>query len=154
MLLRFAYRVVAGLFGMLRVHRADKLSKEAEIVVLRQQLAVLRRQVERPRFTWPDRALVALFSKFVPLERWQGFLVAPKTVLDWHRRLVKENWARKSTKPGRPPLPEETVELVRGLAKENPSWGYLRIVGEMKKLAAASCGAPEPGRAEDGAVGR
>jgi hypothetical protein len=134
MLLRFAYRVVNGLFGMLRAHRAGELSKEAEIVVLRQQLAVLRRQVERPRFTWLDRALVALFSKFVPRERWQGFLVTPKTVLDWHRRLVKGHWARKSKKPGRPPLPEETVELVRRLAKENPSWGYLRIVGEMKKL--------------------
>jgi hypothetical protein len=55
MVLRFVYRVVAGLFGMLRAHCADELSKEAEIVVLRQQLAVLRRQVERPRFTWPDR---------------------------------------------------------------------------------------------------
>jgi len=134
MLLRFGYRVVAGLFGMLRAHRADELSKEVEIVVLRQQLAVLRRQVERPRFTWLDRAFVALFSKFVPRERWQGFLVTPQTVLDWHRRLVKGHWARKSRKPGRPPLPEETVELVRRLAKENPSWGYLRIVGEMKKL--------------------
>jgi hypothetical protein len=68
MLLRFAYRVVAGLFGMLLAHRADELSKEAEIVVLRQQLAVLRRQVERPRFTWLDRALVALFSKFRGLD--------------------------------------------------------------------------------------
>jgi transposase InsO family protein len=133
-MLRFVYRVAAGLFGMLRAHCGDKLAKEAEIVVLRQQLAVLRRQVERPRFTWPDRALVALFSKFVPLERWQGFLVTPKTVLDWHRRLVKGNWARKSRKLGRPPLPEETVELVRKMAKENPSWGYLRIVGELKKL--------------------
>jgi transposase InsO family protein len=77
---------------------------------------------------------VALFSQLVSPERWQGFLVTPKTVLDWHRRLVKGDWARKSRRPGRPPLPEETVELVRNMAKENPSWGYLRIVGELKKL--------------------
>jgi transposase InsO family protein len=133
-MLRFVYRVAAGLFGMLRAHCADRLAKEAEIVVLSQQLAVLRRQVERPRFTWPDRALVSLFSRLVPRERWQGFLVAPQTVLDWHRRLVKGTWARKSRRPGRPPLPEETVELVRSMAKDNPSWGYLRIVGELKKL--------------------
>jgi hypothetical protein len=134
---RFLYRVAAGLFGMLGAHCGDKPAKEAEIVVLRQQLAVLRRQVGRPRFTWPDRALVALFSRLVPRERWQGFLVTPQTVLDWHRRLVKGDWARKSRRPGRPPSPEETVELVRTMAKDNPSWGYLRIVGELKKLGIA-----------------
>ncbi|MDA8359915.1 MAG: hypothetical protein M0Z95_27260 [Actinomycetota bacterium] len=69
--------------------RPTPLSKDAEILVLRHQLAVLRRQVGRPRFTWADRALVALLAGLVPKDRWSAFLVTPKTILAWHRALVR-----------------------------------------------------------------
>jgi transposase len=109
-------------------------AKDVEIVVLRHQLSVLRRQVKKPRLTWSDRALIALLARLVPRDRWSSFFVTPATILDWHRRLVRRRWTYPSCKPGRPPLPAETVELVLRLARENPRWGYLRIVGELRKL--------------------
>jgi hypothetical protein len=105
--------------------------------VLRHQLAVLRRQVPWPRFSWSDRALFTLCSSLVPRERWRSFLVTPETVLGWHRRLVRRHWTYPHRRRGRPALAEETVELICRLARENPRWGYLRIVGEMKKLGTA-----------------
>jgi transposase len=119
---------------VVRVHWSDTAAKDAEILVLRHQLAVLRRQVTRPRFTWSDRALVALLAGLVPRELWGSFLVTPQTVLGWHRSLVRRRWTFPHRRPGRPALPKETMELVCRLARENPRWGYLRIVGELKKL--------------------
>ena len=134
MALSFLYQSGPRLFGLVRDHRKDALSKDAEILVLRHQLAVLRRQVGRPRFSWSDRALIALLASLVPRERWRSFLVTPQTVLDWHRRLVRRRWTYPHRRPGRPRLADETVELICRLARENPRWGYLRIVGELKKL--------------------
>jgi hypothetical protein len=90
--LSFLYQLLRRLLGLVRAHRTDAFSKEAEILVLRHQLAVLHRQVGRPRFTWSDRALVALLAGLVPCQRWRSFLVTPQTVLDWHRRLVRRHW--------------------------------------------------------------
>jgi putative transposase len=87
-MLSFFYRLVHHAFGALRLAKRDTVAKDAEILVLRHQLAVLGRQVARPRFTWSDRALIALLAGLVPRERWSAFLVTPKTILDWHRRLV------------------------------------------------------------------
>ena len=112
----------------------SEVAKDAEILVLRHQLAVLRRQVGRPRFSWSDRALVATLARLVPRERWAAFLITPETILRWHRTLVRRRWTYPHRPPGRPPLPEETVELIVRLARENRHWGYLRIVGELKKL--------------------
>jgi hypothetical protein len=91
-------------------------AKDVEIVVLRHQLSILRREVKKPRLTWSDRALIALFARLVPRDRWSSFFVTPATILDWHRRLVRRRWTYPSRKPGRPPLPAETVELVLRLA--------------------------------------
>src|ERR1035438_6847533 len=112
----------------------DAAAQDAEGPVLRHQLAALRRQVARPRFTWSDRALVALLAGLVPREHWSSFLVSPKTILGWHRSLVRRRWTYPHRRPGRPALPDETVELILRLTRENPRWGYLRIVGELKNI--------------------
>ena len=134
MALSFLYRLFRRVPEVIRVHWSDTAAKDAEILVLRHQLAVLRRQVTRPRFTWSDRALVALLAGLVPRELWGSFLVTPQTVLGWHRSLVRRRWTFPHRRPGRPSLPKETTELICRLARENPRWGYLRIVGELKKL--------------------
>ena len=134
MALSFVYLLIRRVLEMLRVHRLDPDAKDAEILVLRHQLAVLRRQVARPRFTWSDRAFVGLLAGLVPRERWGSFLVTPQTILAWHRSLVRKRWTYPHRRPGRPSLAKETVELICRLARENPRWGYLRIVGELKKL--------------------
>src|SRR5450759_3768427 len=134
MALSFLYRLIRRVIEVVRVHRMDAAAKDAEILVLRHQLAVLHRQVARPRFTWSDRAFVALFACLVPRERWRSFLVSPQTILGWHRSLVQKRWTYPHRGPGRPSLPEETVNLICRLAPENPRWGYLRIVGELKKI--------------------
>jgi len=132
--LSFLYRFFRRVLEVVRVHWSDTAAKDAEILVLRHQLAVLRRQVTRPRFTWSDRALVALLAGLVPRERWGSFLVTPQTILGGRRSLVCKRWTYPHRRPGRPSLPKETTELICRLARENPRWSYLRIVGELKKL--------------------
>jgi putative transposase len=132
--LSFLYRLIRRVIEVVRVHRMDAAAKDAEILVLRHQLAVLHRQVARPRFTWSDRALVTLLAGLVPREHWRSFLVSPQTILGWHRSLVKKRWTYPHRRPGRPGLAKETVDLICRLGRENPRWGYLRIVGELKKL--------------------
>ena len=132
--LSFLYRLAHRAFGALKLARRDTFAKDAEILVLRHQVAVLRRQVGRARFTWSDRALIALLAGLVPRQRWTAFLVTAKTILDGHRRLLARRWTYPHRRPGRPPLGRETVELIVRLARENPRWGYLRIVGELRKL--------------------
>jgi len=109
-------------------------ANEVEIAVLRHQLAVLRRQVTRPHYRPADRMLLAALAKLLPRERWAVFLVTPSTLLRWHRELIARRWTYPRT--GRAPqgLDEETVALVVRLARENPRWGYLRIVGECRGL--------------------
>jgi transposase len=132
--LTFLYRLVHRVIGMIRVHRMDAAAKDAEILVLRHQLAVLRRQVARPRFTWSNRALVSAFARLVPRERWASFFITPGTILRWHRALIRKHWTYPHRQAGRLALAEETVALIVRLAREDPRWGYLRIVGELKKL--------------------
>ncbi len=107
--------------------------KELEIVVLRHQLAILQRKTCRPAITAVDRVLLAGASRLMPRVRWRAFIVTPATLLRWHRRLGAKRWT--SARPvGRPPMRREIRDVVLRLARENPRWGYPRMVGELKGL--------------------
>src|SRR6266545_380001 len=108
--------------------------RELEIVVLRHQLAILRRGGKRPRYTTADRALLAAASRLLPQERWSCFAVSPPTLRRWHRALLQGGCRRRPRRPGRPPLGAETRSLIKRLARENPRWGYMRIEGELLKI--------------------
>jgi putative transposase len=109
-------------------------AKEIEILVLRHELAVLRRQHPRPGLRPKDRALLAALSRLLPRVRWSVFLVQPETLLRWHRRMVRQRWTYPTTSIGRPPVSDEVQQLVVRLALENPRWGYQRIHGELVHL--------------------
>jgi putative transposase len=109
-------------------------SKELEILVLRHELSILHRQGRQPRFKPHDRLLLAALSRVLPRPSWSAFPVRPETLLHWHRRLVARQWTYPHRRPGRPAIAVEARDLVMRLARENPSWGYLRIVGELRKL--------------------
>jgi putative transposase len=128
------YLVVRNLFALVWLLGRPRGSKELEILVLRHELAVLRRQSARPRLTRADRALLAALSRSLPRSTWATFLVRPDTLLRWHRQLVVRRWTYPHRKPGRPPLEPPVGALILRLARENPHWGYRRIVGELKGL--------------------
>ena len=92
MALSFLHRLVRRVSELLRIHRMDAAAKDAKILVLRHQLAVLRREVARPCFSSSDRALIATLSRLVPRERFAAFLVTPETILRWQRALVPRRW--------------------------------------------------------------
>jgi putative transposase len=128
------YVLACRLFELVVLLGRRERSKELEILVLRHELSILRRQVSRPQFAPRDRLLLAALSRVLPRRSWRAFLVRPETLLRWHRRLVAKHWTYPHRRPGRPPIGDEVRELVLRLARENPSWGYLRIVGELRKL--------------------
>jgi putative transposase len=107
--------------------------KDIEIAVLRHQLAILQRQVPCPGFDDTDRRLLSMLARLLPRDRWGVFLVTPATLLRWHRELVRRRWTYPH-RAQRRRLPDETVELVCRLARENPRWGYVRITGECAKV--------------------
>ncbi|HYZ76319.1 MAG TPA: hypothetical protein VE596_02995 [Gaiellaceae bacterium] len=130
----FLYWALRRLLELFVLMRGEERAKEVEILVLRHELQVLRRQVARPRFRPSDRALLAALSGVLPRERRRSSLVQPATLLRWHRELVRRRWTYERRPSGRPPLPAHARQLVLRLAAENASWGYKRIHGELVGL--------------------
>ena len=134
MLSRFAYLTLCRSIQLLVLLARGDAAKDLEILVLRHQLGVLRRQAPRPRFEPADRALLAAISRALPRARWSCCFVQPETLLRWHRRLVAGAWTYPHRGTGRPPLDQELQQLIIRLARENPRWGYQRIKGELQGL--------------------
>jgi len=136
-LFRLLYLLMARLCGWVALLARSDTSTDVEILVLRHEVAVLRRQVARPEPDWADRAVIAALARLLPRRPRLHRIVTPGTLLAWHRRLVKDTWTCPNT-TGRPPVPEEVRELVRRLAGQNPRWGHRRIQGELLGWGIAS----------------
>jgi transposase InsO family protein len=133
-LLKLAYVAACRAIQLLVLLARGDATKDLEILVLRHQLTVLRRQVPRPRLEPADRVLLTAVSRVLPRTRWSCFFITPGTLLRWHRRLIAGAWTYPHRQTGRPPLDQEVQQLIVQLARENPRWGYQRIKGELIRL--------------------
>lgn len=135
MLLAAVYSCLRFLLDLTFV-RLPHSQRDAELLLLRHELSVLRRSVKKPRLRTSDRMILSALAMRLPRSAWGALIVRPETVLGWHRALVRRKWAAYSSRgrPGRPRMPEECRHLILHLAKENPKWGYVRIRGELLKL--------------------
>jgi transposase len=130
------YLLVRCLLGCVTVLSRGQASKDAELLVLRHENAVLRRQVGRVRYEPGDRLWLAPLSRLIPRRRWgEVFPVTPATLLAWHRQIVARKWDYASRRrPGRPSTAAATRKLVIRIATENPAWGHRRVQGELVRL--------------------
>jgi putative transposase len=131
--LRLLYLIFARVCSWLVLLGRSSASKDAELLVLRHEVAVLRRANPRPRLDWADRAVLAALIRLLPARLRTRRLVTPGTVLRWHRRLITRKWTYPH-RTGRPPVSAEIAALIERLATENHGWGYKRIQGELLKL--------------------
>jgi putative transposase len=130
----FLYLALRALLGALVRSRRGLHVKDVELLVLRHELEILRRQVARPKLATADRALLAAAACHLPRSSRDVLLVTPRTLLRWHQALVRRKWRQPPGRRGRPKLSAEVQELVLRLARENPRWGHRRICGELVKL--------------------
>jgi len=160
LLFSLLYAILRAVLRLVVPASSFERSTEVELLVLRHELTILRRQISRPRLRRRDRMFLAAASRLLERSCWRSFLVTPQTLLRWHRELVRRKWThRPIRRPGRPAIASDVRDLVVRLAKENPRWGYQRIQGELRKLGLrisatsirtilrASCLHPAPRRA-------
>jgi putative transposase len=131
--LRLLYLIFQQVLGLVLLMGRTSSTKDIELLVLRHEVAVLRRTHPRPRMDWADRAVFAALIWRLPQALRCHRLVTPDTILRWHRRLVRRRWTYPS-RPGRPRIDDVLAALVVRMARENPRWGYRRIQGELLKL--------------------
>ena len=123
--------MLVRVLGWLALLARSDAAKNAEILMLRHEVAVLRRTNSRPALTWRDRAVLSALGRLLPAPLRQLRLVSPRTLLRWHAQLVARRWTCPRRRPGRPPIPPTVRALVLRMARENPRWGYRRIQGEL-----------------------
>ena len=136
MSIRFSYLVVLSVFGWLALLSRSGRAKDAEILILRHQVAVLQRQAATPRLSWADRAVLAALARLLPGSqlRQLRLIVSPRTLLRWHADLVRRRWTYPRRAPGRPRTAPAVRTLILEMAGDNPGWGYRRIHGELAGL--------------------
>jgi len=132
--LSFLYRAYWRVLQLIRLIGRRDTDLAIEVVVLRHEVALLRRQVHRPAPEPADRAVLAGLARLLTRQRLGRFFVQPATLLRWHRDLVAKRWTYPHGRPGRPAIPKGTTAVVLRLAKENPQWGYRRIHGELDTM--------------------
>jgi putative transposase len=131
--LRLLYLILLRVLNLLLLLGRSSASKDVEILVLRHEVAVLRRVHPKPRLDWADRAVFAALVRRLPQMLRRHRLVTPGTILRWHRRLIAKKWTYPH-RLGRPPVQDAVASLIERMARENRSWGYKRIQGELLKL--------------------
>ncbi len=134
------YWLFRHLLGLAVLRCRSDAANEVEILVLRHELAVLRRQVSRPSCHPADRVFLAALVRLLPRERWGSLFVRPETIRRWHRSLLARRWTYPHRSPGRPATAAGVHALIVRLARENPDWGYRRIQGELARLRCADRG--------------
>jgi putative transposase len=146
---RLLYLLFCQVLRWLALLARRSAAKDAELLMLRHEVSVLRRQVARPRVDWADRAVLAGLARLLPRPAWYGLLVQRTTLLHWHRDLVRRRWTYPHRR-GRPRASAQLRALVLRLARENPTWGYRCVHGELCRLGyqigagtgGRSCSAP------------
>ena len=136
--------MLVRVLGWLALLARSDAAKDVEILMLRHEIAVLRRTHDRPTLTWLDRAVLSALSRLLPAPLRRMRVVSPRTLLRWHAQLVARRWTYAHRQPGRPPIAAPIRALVLRMARENPRWGYRRIQGELVGLGhAVACGCPK-----------
>jgi putative transposase len=134
--LRFAYLALLRISGWIALLARSERAKDAEILILRHQVAILQRQIKTPKLSWADRAVLAALARLLPGRQLRRLplIVSPRTLLRWHARLVRQHRTYPHRTPGRPRTAPSIRRLVLEMARDNPSWGYRRIHGELTGL--------------------